>query len=573
MRAAGPSVLPLALGVGGLAVSLASAAPTLGERGVGITSYGGASPGAAVLETLTGAALFTAATLLATDPRRGEAALTTFFLGLAWSGAAWAGWTDAGNVVQNIGRLLLPMVTPAALLVVASLLPRGRTRAAGVSLAGITIFSGVVLWLVRDPFLDRYCWRDCLADSFAPFAEVDRARTATNATLVLGVACGLVTVALCADGFRERIPAAHAIRWALAPGLGAGIVLAFANLALLREPAEDPERSLFVTTFTARGLALTAFAAGLAAVALHPRFVRKAIARLALEPARSAGTNLAASLGHALGDTELQVGYPVSDDLVVDADGQPIAFDEAATRIVRGGELVALVSSASGALPAASLERGLGPAGRLALANERLRAEQLARLRELTELRRRIVAAGDAERRRLERDLHDGAQQRLLALTFDLRVAIVRAEAAGKRDLVVALTGALTCVQEAGGELRTIAHGIFPAVLTTSGLVAAIETLADGRPMILNLNLDSEMRFAPEVETAAYIVVLEGTEGAVDSVRVEIDEKGGNLVVTVDDAPWNGGVVSVEDRVGAAGGTINQSGRRLEAVLPVPPPD
>ena len=77
------------------------------------------------------------------------------------------------------------------------------------------------------------------------------------------------------------------------------------------------------------------------------------------------------------------------------------------------------------------LEQAFGPAARLALANERLRAEQLFRLHELTELRRRIVTTGDMERRRLERDLHDGAQQRLLALAIDLKVALKRAVAAG----------------------------------------------------------------------------------------------------------------------------------------------
>lgn len=569
-----PSGLALALALGGLVLTVAAAVPTLEEGGIPVTSYGGTSPWAAVLELLTSAAVFGAAALLATDRRWTTSALGTFVLGVAWAGASWAGWTDAPDLVQNIGMLLVPAVAPAALLVVASLLPSHGARVAGAALAAVGLASATALWLARDPFLDRYCWRDCVASALAPFADVGRLRSLTNVTLGLGVACSLLTVLLCAQGLATRAPRRRATAWALAPGLIVGGTLALSSLTLLIEPAEDPERPLFVALFAARAVALTAFAAGLAAMALRPRLVQRAIARLTGDPSRATAGDLAAALGRALGEPELRIGYPLpGGDAIVGADGMHVSMDDAAVRILRGDELVALVDSPGGSLSAWTLDRELGPAGRLALANERLRAEQLARLRELTELRRRIVATGDAERQKLERDLHDGAQQRLLALTFDVRVALTRAEAEEDPALALSLRQAVEEVTAASTELRAIAHGLFPAVLTIAGLPAALETLADERPLALTIDVDSTRRFPGEVEAAAYAVVERGTEDAHVQVTVEVCERKGQLLVGVDDADWTrAGVLSVEDRVGAVGGTVEWSERRLEALFPVPPP-
>jgi signal transduction histidine kinase len=234
--------------------------------------------------------------------------------------------------------------------------------------------------------------------------------------------------------------------------------------------------------------------------------------------------------------------------------------------------LVALVGSSAGSPSAEALERALGPAVRLALANERLQAEQLFRLHELTELRRRIVAIGDAARRALERDLHDGAQQRLLALAIDLRVALKRAEAAGRVEAAMLVRAAAERVDEATAELRGVAHGIFPSTLANVGLAAALESLADERRMVLSFEVEVGRRFPAEIEAAAYGIVAESTTDAADQVRVWAQERAGELVITIDGATWNGGAVSAEERVGAAGGNVIRTGRRLEAVLPVPAP-
>ena len=104
----------------------------------------------------------------------------------------------------------------------------------------------------------------------------------------------------------------------------------------------------------------------------------------------------------------------------------------------------------------------------------------------------------------------------------------------------------------------------------TSGLGAALETLADDRPLALSIDVDTSRRLPGEVEAAAYAIVAEGTADTRRQVTVEVGERNGQLVVSV--VPWTGSAVSVEDRVGALDGTVKWSGRRLEALLPVPPP-
>ena len=167
-------------------------------------SYGAASPGAAVVEVLAGVALFVAATLVATDARRRLLAFSTFALGLAWTAALWAGWVNASAVVRSIAILLVPTVPVLALLVVSALLDRRGARVTAIALAVVTLAVDAALWLVRAPFLDRYCWRDCLAETGAPFVDVDGARTLTNVSLGLGIASGIAITGL-ARGARYRI--------------------------------------------------------------------------------------------------------------------------------------------------------------------------------------------------------------------------------------------------------------------------------------------------------------------------------------------------------------------------------
>jgi signal transduction histidine kinase len=219
-----------------------------------------------------------------------------------------------------------------------------------------------------------------------------------------------------------------------------------------------------------------------------------------------------------------------------------------------------------------------GSAGRLALENARLHAQLRAQLTELQESRTRIVAAGDAERRRLERDLHDGAQQRLLALGLALQ--LLRAD---HRDSQL-LAEAESELQEALRELRELARGIHPAILTDQGLTAAVGSLVDRAALPITTRV-TDQRYPQPVESAAYFVVSEALANATKhaharSATVSIAPRNGGLVVEVSDDGCGGakpgagsGLEGLADRVGALDGrlTINSTpgaGTTIRAEIP-----
>src|SRR6266511_3429319 len=286
------------------------------------------------------------------------------------------------------------------------------------------------------------------------------------------------------------------------------------------------------------------------------RVQRRAVARIAtsLGQAPPPGS-LQAALARAVGDPELKIAYWLPDSQChVDANGQPIAEPHTA------------------ALP--DLEREIGAAVRLALENERLQAEALAQLDQLQASRVRIVETGDAERRRLERDLHDGAQQRLLALSYDIRLARTNAQADGDRPTMSLLTEATGQAQAALGELRELAHGIYPAILAEAGLAAALATLADAAPLPVEILAGADGRYPAAVETAAYLLVAEALDDAAgrgaSHAAVSVVQDGGGLVVMVDDdgSDRTAAMVQLADRVGALDGRLAIEPTRLRAELP-----
>jgi signal transduction histidine kinase len=196
-----------------------------------------------------------------------------------------------------------------------------------------------------------------------------------------------------------------------------------------------------------------------------------------------------------------------------------------------------------------------------------LQAEVRAQLEDVRASRARIVAAGDAERRRVERDLHDGAQQRLVTLALALQLA--RAQASGSdATLPDTLDRATTELELALAELRELARGLHPTILVEDGLAAAVESLADRSPVPVGVRAP-DSRFAPELEATAYFVVAEALTNvakyaAATRASVSIDRHDDVLVVEISDDGLGGadpgrgsGLRGLDDRVAAAGGRLS----------------
>jgi len=207
-----------------------------------------------------------------------------------------------------------------------------------------------------------------------------------------------------------------------------------------------------------------------------------------------------------------------------------------------------------------ALLEAAGSAARFALENERLQAELRSQLAELRESRARIVRAGDEERRRLERDLHDGAQQRLLGIGMALQ--LLREQ--GRDDALLDETE--TEVKAALAELRELARGIHPAVLADHGLAAAVRTLAERSPVPVDVKAD-DARFPGEVETAVYFIVAEALANVAkhahaSKARVEVQRLNGEVIVDVSDDGIGGadvdgsGLRGLADRAGALDGRL-----------------
>jgi signal transduction histidine kinase len=286
------------------------------------------------------------------------------------------------------------------------------------------------------------------------------------------------------------------------------------------------------------------------------------------------------SLRNAVREPGLRLAYwAPTRQSYVDTGGRPTTSaepgpGERVTAIVRRGQTIAAIVH-SRRVDGPRLERALGPALRLALENTQLRAAALAELDELSRSRTRVVERGELERRRLERNLHDGAQQRVMALALLVRVLAGSSavdQKAGRR--AEALTRTLV------EELRRVARGIYPAVLADAGLVGAVVDLAERSgdfPVVVGEF--PEGRHPGTVETTAYLVIRAGIADArgrgATSVTVAGAHFDGTLRVSVEDdassAP-DSVVTELADQVGALGGTLVMNGtagrRRAEVVLP-----
>jgi signal transduction histidine kinase len=245
----------------------------------------------------------------------------------------------------------------------------------------------------------------------------------------------------------------------------------------------------------------------------------------------------------------------------IDPEGRPVV-DPNETCVIIGTDIDTAVRLVlAGGRDRNEVVAAITPATRIAFENGRLDALNRARFAEVQASQRRIVAASDAERRRLERDLHDGAQQRLVSAAMQLRLALARADA----TQVEPLTTADRRLRQALQALRTLAHGAFPAALAEEGLPAAVEDLAAGAPVPVGLHLRlPDHRLPDQVEMTAYLSIaaalrdLAEQDGATHmSITITVDRGNVLVVVTGDGCGETHGVTDIGDRIGAAGGRLD----------------
>jgi signal transduction histidine kinase len=306
---------------------------------------------------------------------------------------------------------------------------------------------------------------------------------------------------------------------------------------------------------------------------LRARLARANVGELVLELERTPPEGVGDALARALGDPALEVGFWLPQRQgYVDGRGRELVLpvdeaDRVVTCLDHDGEPVAAIVHDASLVDEPELLLASGAAARLALENARLQADMRARLLEVQESRVRIVQAADEERRRIERDLHDGAQQRLVAVALQLRSA--QRELGGRADpeIDMLLAEAVDELQVAVEELRELARGVHPAILTEDGLAAALESLTSRTPIPVVLDV-SEGRLPAQVEATAYFVACEALANVVkhahaSKATVSAHRRNGVLVVEVEDDGVGGahaedgsGLRGLADRVEALGGRL-----------------
>jgi signal transduction histidine kinase len=373
--------------------------------------------------------------------------------------------------------------------------------------------------------------------------------------------------------------ASAALRSALMPVLLTGVLTAFLlGLSLLGDVTGVHVAEDLIDVLAAATMASVPFAflVGL----LHSRLSRASavsdlVARLA-EAGRRRG--LRDALAEALGDPSLWLAYWVPEQQrYVDAGGHPVELparggSEACTPVEHEGRSVAMICHDAMLETEPELVQTVAAAAGLALENEQLDAELRARVEELRASRARIVQAAEEERRRLERDLHDGAQQRLVSLALNLRLASAKIES--EPESAKALMDETSReLGEATTELRELARGLHPAVLSDRGLHPALEALAGRAPLPVELAGPPPGGLPPAVESASYFVVAEALTNVAryadaSHAEVRVSRANGRVEVEVRDDGVGGadpaagsGLRGLADRVAALDG-------RFEVVSP-----
>lgn len=302
-------------------------------------------------------------------------------------------------------------------------------------------------------------------------------------------------------------------------------------------------------------------------------FTLRSLARSLLLSSLPAGAPVRETLAQSLGDRSLSIAYWLPDrHAFVDERGHPVPLPDpesgrAWTAVDYAGNRVAAIIHDASLEASPELVQAAAAAASLALDNERLKADLRARVEELRASRVRIVEASNSARRRLERDIHDGAQQQLVALAVELR--LLRNRVGSNPEATELIERIQAKLDAALDELRELARGIHPGILTDRGLQPALESLAARAPLPVACQVDLTERPPSSVEVVAYFVVAEALTNVLkyaQATRATIRARAqdGTLVVELEDDGVGGaderkgtGLIGLRDRVGALDGTVS----------------
>jgi signal transduction histidine kinase len=505
--------------------------------------------------------------------------LNRFGLLMTGVGFAWflANLTQSNNsTVFTVASYIAPLYLVIVIQMVLAF-PTGRLETLGQR---ATITAGYLdVLAVRLPFFllggDVAAGVDDprLSNAFALTHRPDLADVFDYTSTFIAVVCLVATLVLLV---RKRQAATPPQRRALAPMLWTGLCLVgLLGLAFVLDAFGLPDAPVEVVSV----LALVAFAVlpfAFLAGLVRSRYSRAGAVGELIERLNNpeADRSLGHALADALGDRSLKLVYwRPSAGHYVTYDGRRVELPEAGsgravTEVEREGIRVGAIIHDGSLADEPGLVRAVAASAALALENERLEAELRARLDELQSSRARLVEVSMFERRRLERDLHDGAQQRLVALSLQLGLARRSLDAGDGVAAVSMLDAARDELARALEELRELARGIHPAVLTDRGLEAALEALAERAPLPVSLDQMPAERLPAPVEAAAYFVVAEALTNVAkyagaSSAEVRIRRNGSYAVVEVSDDGIGGadpavgtGLRGLADRLAALDGRL-----------------
>jgi signal transduction histidine kinase len=476
--------------------------------------------------------------------------------GAAWLAAEWASPGAPDALLFTAGLAATGLALP---LVLAATLPLTPRWAAAATLAAATaggLLQGALPAIAADP--RAVGCSDCPRDLLAAGADPDLADRLARAGAWVSIAACAAAVAIVVVTALRATPAARRLALPVTVPAAAFAVASAAALWVVLHVGSAAGGVR--TAHLAAAAALVAIALGTQARLLLLRRARRAVTAATTAVAATDGEALSRILAPIVGDPSSAVLYTVPGVGWADAAGRPADMPAAgsgrrATLIEDRGEAVAALVHDERIAPDEDLLDAALAAGRLRLDTERLQAAALARVDALRAARRDVVDASEEERRRLERDLHDGAQQRLVALRFALGLAQARGGSADIAAADAALERALT-------ELRELAHGLYPASLDSDGLATALATAAERSSLAVAVGELPGGRFATEVERTAYRVVADSLAVAeragARAARIEAAVADGRLVVRIEHEGGEDGHPGelLDDRVQALAGRL-----------------